>query len=76
MEQQPIQQKWWFKGSIGVLTLASGIALFAVAGLGIHTFASALVAFLCLMGLERVISGLLALIVAVLRSRRPGSASP
>jgi hypothetical protein len=74
VDQQPIQQKWWFRGSVGLLTLACGIALFAVAGLGIRTFTSALIAFLCLMGLERLITGLLGLILVLLRSRRPGSA--
>jgi hypothetical protein len=54
--------------------LLSGIALFAAAGLGIHTFVSALIAFLCLMGLERLFSGLLGMIVALVRSRRPNSA--
>jgi hypothetical protein len=70
MDQKPIEQTWWFRGTVGVLTLLSGIALFAVAGLGIHTFVSALIAFLCLLGLERLFSGLLALILALLRARR------
>jgi hypothetical protein len=74
MEQKPIEQRGWFRGAVGVLTLLSGIALFAAAGLGIHTFVSALIAFLCLMGLERLYSGLLGMIVALVRSRRPNSA--
>jgi energy-converting hydrogenase Eha subunit B len=70
MDQKPIEQTWWFRGTVGVLTLLSGIALFAVAGLGIHTFVSALIAFLCLLGLERLFSGLLAMILVLLRARR------
>ena len=63
MQGQPIEQKWWFRGTVGVLTLLSGIGLFAAAGLGIHTVVSALIAFLCLMGLERLFSGLLGILV-------------
>ena len=53
------------------MALLSGIGLFAAAGLAIHTFVSALIAFLCLMGLERLFSFLLGMIVALVRSRRP-----
>jgi hypothetical protein len=63
-------QSWWFRSSVGVLTLVSGIALFAVSGLGIHSIASVLVAFLCLLGLERLYSGLLGLVVVLLQARR------
>jgi uncharacterized membrane protein HdeD (DUF308 family) len=71
MDQKAIGQKWWFRATVGVLTLLSGIALFAIAGLSIHTFVSALIAFLCLMGLERLFSGLLGMIVVLARRRRP-----
>ena len=71
MEQKAIGQRGWFRGTVGVLTLLSGIALFAVAGLSIHTFVSGLIAFLCLMGLERLFSGLLGMIVVLVQSRRP-----
>jgi hypothetical protein len=71
MDQKPVEQTWWFRGTVGVLTLLSGIGLFAAAGLGIHTVVSALIAFLCLMGLERLFSGLLGMIVLLIRSRRP-----
>ena len=74
MDQKPIEQKWWFRGTVGVLTLLSGIGLFAAAGLGIHTLVSALIAFLCLMGLERLFSGLLGMIVSLVRSRRANNA--
>jgi len=74
MDQKPIEQKWWFRGTVGVLTLLSGIGLFAAAGLGIHTFVSALIAFLCLMGLERLFSGLLGMIIFLVGSRRSNSA--
>jgi hypothetical protein len=74
MEQKPVEQKWWFRGTVGVLTLLSGIGLFAAAGLAIHTFVSALIAFLCLLGLERLFAFLLGVILALLRSRRPNSA--
>ena len=74
MDREPIEQKWWFRGTVGVLTLLSGIALFAAAGLGIHTLVSALIAFLCLMGLERLFSGLLGMIVSLVRSRRANNA--
>jgi hypothetical protein len=74
MVQKPVEQKWWFRGTVGTLTLLSGIGLFAAAGLGIQTFVSALIAFLCLMGLERLFSGLLGMIVFLVRSRRPNSA--
>jgi len=74
MDQNPIEQKWWFRGTVGVLTLLGGIALFAAAGLGIHTLLSALIAFLCLMGLERLFSGLLGMIVSLVRSRRANNA--
>jgi len=74
MVQKSVEQKWWFRGTVGVLTLLSGIGLFAAAGLGIHTFVSALIAFLCLMGLERLFSGLLGIIVVLVRSRRTNSA--
>ena len=63
-------QSWWFRGSVGVLTLVSGIALFTVSGLGIHSIASVLVAFLCLLGLERLFSGLLGIVIALLQARR------
>jgi hypothetical protein len=42
---------WLYRGIIGALTLISGIALFTLSGLGIHSVASALLAFLCLLGL-------------------------
>jgi hypothetical protein len=71
MDQKPVEQTWWFRGTVGVLTLLCGIGLFAAAGLGIHTVVSALIAFLCLMGLERLFSGLLGMIVLLIRSRRP-----
>jgi hypothetical protein len=71
MDQKPVEQTWWFRGTVGVLTLLSGIGLFAAAGLEIHTVVSALIAFLCLMGLERLFSGLLGMIVLLIRSRRP-----
>jgi hypothetical protein len=71
MDQKAIEQTWWFRATVGILTLLSGIALFAVAGLGIHTFVSALIAFLCLMGLERLFSGVLGMIVVLVRTRRP-----
>ncbi len=71
MEQNAIREIWWFRAAVGVLTLLSGIALFAVSGLSIHTFVSGLVAFLCLMGLERLFSGLLGMIVVLLHARRP-----
>ena len=74
MDQKPVEHKWWFRGTVGVLTLLSGIGLFAAAGLAIHTFVSALIAFLCLLGLERLFSFLLGVIVALLRARRPDSA--
>ena len=74
MDREPIDQKWWFRGTVGVLTLLGGIVLFAAAGLGIHTWVSALIAFLCLMGLERLFSGLLGILVALIRSRRPKNA--
>jgi hypothetical protein len=73
VEHKPIAQKLWFRGTVAVLTLLSGIGLFAAAGLGIHTFVSALIAFLCLMGLERLVSGLLGMIVVLLHSRRSNS---
>jgi hypothetical protein len=73
MDQKPIEHAWWFRGTVGVLTLLSGIGLFAAAGLGIHTLVSALIAFLCLMGLERLFSGLLGILVVRLRSRGPNS---
>jgi hypothetical protein len=74
MDRKPFEHTWWFRGTVGVLTLLSGIALFAAAGLGIHNVLSALIAFLCLMGLERLFSGLLGMIVVLLRARRPNSA--
>jgi uncharacterized membrane protein len=64
-----VVQAWWFRATVGVLTLLSGIALFAIAGFKLHTLASLLIAFLCLMGLERLISGVLGLIVVWVRSR-------
>ena len=63
-------QSWWFRSSVGVLTLVSGIALFTVSGLGIHSIASVLVAFLCLLGLERLFSGLLGIVIVLLQARR------
>jgi hypothetical protein len=74
MENRPIEQTWWFRGIVGVLTLLTGIGLFAAAGLGIHSVVSALIAFLCLMGLERLFSGLLGLLLLWTRSRRPDRA--
>ena len=74
MDQKPFGQTLWFRGTVGVLTLLCGIALFAAAGLGIHTVLSALIAFLCLLGLERLFSGLLGMIVVLVRSRRPNRA--
>jgi uncharacterized membrane protein YczE len=63
-------QSRWFRASVGVLTLVSGIALFTVSGLGIHSIASVLVAFLCLLGLERLYSGLLGIVIVLLQARR------
>jgi hypothetical protein len=74
MENRPIEQTWWFRGIVAVLTLLTGIGLFAAAGLGIHTVVSALIAFLCLLGLERLFSGLMALLLLWIRSRRPDRA--
>jgi hypothetical protein len=74
MEQKPLAQRPWFRGTVAVLTLLSGIGLFAAAGMGIHTFASALIAFLCLMGLERMFSSLLGMLIVLLRSRRSNGA--
>jgi hypothetical protein len=74
MDQKPVEQSRWFRGTVGALTLLGGIGLFAAAGLGIHTVASALIAFLCLLGLERLFSGLLGIIVMLVRSRRPNRA--
>jgi len=41
-----------------------------VSGLGIHSIASVLVAFLCLLGLERLFSGLLGIVIVLLQARR------
>jgi hypothetical protein len=71
MVQKPVQQQAWFRGSIAVLTLLCGITLFSLAGLGIHSVVTALIAFLCLMGLERVLSFLLGMMVVLVRARRP-----
>jgi|GEM_PF-2599102 hypothetical protein len=60
---------WLYRGIIGALTLISGIALFTLSGLGIHSVASALLAFLCLLGLERFYSGLLGILLVFLRAR-------
>ena len=73
MDQKPVQQQAWFRGTIAALTLLCGIILFSLAGLGIHTLVTALIAFLCLMGIERVLSAVLGMIVAMLRARRAGS---
>ena len=73
MEQKPIQQRSAFRIVVAVLTLACGIALFSFAGLAINSVATALIAFLCLMGLERVLSSLLGLAL-ILRARRSGGA--
>jgi hypothetical protein len=70
VDDKPVGQSRWFRGSVGVLTLLSGIALFSAAGLGIHSVVSALIAFLCLMGLERLYSGVLGLIIVWVRARR------
>jgi uncharacterized membrane protein HdeD (DUF308 family) len=70
MSNQPVEQQWWFRAIVGLLTLLCGIGLFAAANLGIHNLVSALIAFLCLMGLERLFSGLLGMIMAFLRARR------
>lgn len=72
MEQKPVQQRTWFRITVGVVTLLCGIALFSVAGLAINTVATVLIAFLCLMGLERVLASLLGMLALVLRARRPG----
>jgi hypothetical protein len=74
MEQKPIQQRIGFRITVGVLTLLCGIALFSVAGLAINTVTTALIAFLCLMGLERVISSSLGMLALMLRARRSGGA--
>jgi hypothetical protein len=74
MEQKPVRQHIWFRIGVAVLTLLCGIALFSAAGLAINTVATVLIAFLCLMGLERVLSGLLGLLVLLLRARRSGGA--
>jgi hypothetical protein len=74
MEQKPIQQQAWFRITVAVLTLLCGVALFSVAGLAINTVSAALIAFLCLMGLERMLSSLLAMLALLLRARRSGGA--
>jgi uncharacterized membrane protein HdeD (DUF308 family) len=73
MDRKPVQQQTWFRGTVGVLTLLCGIALFSFAGLGIHSLVTAVIAFLCLMGLERVLSALLGMVVVLLQARRTGS---
>jgi uncharacterized membrane protein HdeD (DUF308 family) len=70
MEQKPIQQQAWFRIVVAVLTLLCGIAVFSFAGLAINTVTTALIAFLCLMGLERVLSSLLGMLALLLRARR------
>jgi hypothetical protein len=70
MDPKRLEQKAWFRGGVAALTLLSGIGLFAVAGLAIHSVVSALIAFLCLLGLERLYSGLLGMAIVLLRSRR------
>ena len=72
MEPKPVQQQAWFRVIVGALTLLCGIALFSFAGLAINTIATALIAFLCLMGLERVLSSLLGMLALMLRGRRSG----
>jgi hypothetical protein len=74
MEQKPVQQRIGVRIAVGMLTLLCGIALFSVAGLAINTVATALIAFLCLMGLERVIASLLGMLALILRARRSGGA--
>jgi len=69
-----IQQQAWFRITVAALTLLCGVALFSVAGLAIKTVSAALIAFLCLMGLERVLSSLLAMLALRLRARRSGGA--
>jgi hypothetical protein len=71
---KPIQQQAWFRITVAVLTLLCGVALFSVAGLAINTVSAALIAFLCLMGLERMLSSLLAMLALLLRARRSGGA--
>jgi hypothetical protein len=72
MEQKLMQQQTGFRITVGALTLLCGIALFSVAGLAINTVATGLIAFLCLMGIERVLSSLLGMLVLMLRARRSG----
>jgi hypothetical protein len=69
MDPNRPEQKPWFRGGVAALTLLSGIGLFAAAGLAIHTFASVLIAFLCLLGLERFYSGLFAIAITLVRAR-------
>ena len=69
-----VQPQTWFRVAVGVATLLSAIALFSVAGLAINTVAKGLIAFLCLMGIERVLSSLLAMLALMLRARRKGGA--
>jgi hypothetical protein len=70
MDQKPVQQRTGFRIAVGLLTLLGGIALFSLAGLAINSVATVLIAFLCLMGLERVLSVLLGLLLATVRARR------
>jgi uncharacterized membrane protein YczE len=62
-------QSRWFRIGVGVLTLISGIVLFTASGLGIHSFTSVVIAFLCLLGLERLYSGLLGIAMVLLQAR-------
>jgi len=70
MDLTNVERSWWFRGGVGALTLLSGIVLFELAGFGIHSVFTALIAFLCLLGLERLYSGLLALMLVLVRARR------
>jgi hypothetical protein len=72
MEHKPVQRQTGFRITVGVLTLLCGIALFSLAGLAIKTVTTGLIAFLCLMGIERVLSSLLGMLVLMLRARRSG----
>jgi hypothetical protein len=70
MDLTNVERTWWFRSGVGALTLLSAIVLFEFAGFGIHSVFTALIAFLCLLGLERLYSGLLGLLLLLVRARR------
>ncbi len=69
-----IERQWWFKCGVGILTLISAIALFYYWGrwpIGLRSISGWLIFFFCLLGLQRVFTGIFGVVAITLMPAPP-----